>query len=70
MFTWNGRAFHDELTGLRNRHWILDILDTDLAVASRDGSRLAMLSSTWLVADPMTASAGPTSAPPTSRCTR
>jgi diguanylate cyclase (GGDEF)-like protein len=36
-------AFHDELTGLRNRHWLLDILDTDLAVANRDGSRLAVL---------------------------
>jgi diguanylate cyclase (GGDEF)-like protein/PAS domain S-box-containing protein len=36
-------AYHDPLTGLRNRAWVLDILDTDLAVANRDGSRLAVL---------------------------
>jgi diguanylate cyclase (GGDEF)-like protein/PAS domain S-box-containing protein len=36
-------AYHDPLTGLRNRAWVLDILDTDLVVAKRDGSRLAVL---------------------------
>jgi diguanylate cyclase (GGDEF)-like protein len=36
-------AYHDPLTGLRNRVWVLDILDTDLAVAKRDGSQLAVL---------------------------
>jgi diguanylate cyclase (GGDEF)-like protein/PAS domain S-box-containing protein len=36
-------AYHDPLTGLRNRAWVLDILETDLAIAKRDGSRLAVL---------------------------
>jgi diguanylate cyclase (GGDEF)-like protein/PAS domain S-box-containing protein len=36
-------AYHDPLTGLRNRAWVLDILDTDLAVARRDHTRLAVL---------------------------
>jgi diguanylate cyclase (GGDEF)-like protein/PAS domain S-box-containing protein len=36
-------AYHDPLTGLRNRTWILDMLDTDLAVTRRDRSRIAVL---------------------------
>ena len=35
-------AYHDPLTGLRNRAWILDTLDRDLAAARRDGSRLGV----------------------------
>lgn len=30
------RAFHDPLTGLRNRAWMLDMLEVDLAAADRD----------------------------------
>jgi diguanylate cyclase (GGDEF)-like protein/PAS domain S-box-containing protein len=36
-------AFHDPLTGLRNRAWILDMLETDLAVARRDHCEVAVL---------------------------
>ncbi len=36
-------AFHDTLTGLRNRAWILDMLETDLAVARRDHCLVALL---------------------------
>ncbi len=36
-------AFHDPLTGLRNRTWILGALDTALSAASRDGSRVGVL---------------------------
>jgi diguanylate cyclase (GGDEF)-like protein/PAS domain S-box-containing protein len=32
------QAFHDGLTGLHNRAWILDMLDADLRVAERSGS--------------------------------
>jgi diguanylate cyclase (GGDEF)-like protein/PAS domain S-box-containing protein len=37
------RAFHDPLTGLRNRAWILDALTTDLEGASRKGSAVGVL---------------------------
>jgi diguanylate cyclase (GGDEF)-like protein/PAS domain S-box-containing protein len=37
------QAFHDSLTGLRNRAWILDILSVDLRQSQRDGSTLAVL---------------------------
>jgi len=37
------RAFHDPLTGLRNRAWILDMLDVDLRAASRIGGLVAVL---------------------------
>jgi diguanylate cyclase (GGDEF)-like protein/PAS domain S-box-containing protein len=36
-------AYHDPLTGLRNRAWILDILDTDLAIARRVDTQVALL---------------------------
>jgi diguanylate cyclase (GGDEF)-like protein/PAS domain S-box-containing protein len=36
-------AFHDELTGLRNRTWILDMLESDLTTARRDASLLGVL---------------------------
>lgn len=37
------RAFHDELTGLRNRAWILDILASDLHSARRGTESVAVL---------------------------
>ena len=37
------RAFHDPLTGLRNRAWILDMLEVDLRAAPRVGSRVGVL---------------------------
>jgi diguanylate cyclase (GGDEF)-like protein/PAS domain S-box-containing protein len=37
------QAFHDPLTGLRNRAWILDILEVDLASAKRHGSAVGAL---------------------------
>jgi len=37
------QAFHDPLTGLHNRAWILDILEVDLRVEERLGGRLAAL---------------------------
>ena len=37
------RAFHDTLTGLRNRAWILDSLATDLEAAGRKGSAVGVL---------------------------
>jgi diguanylate cyclase (GGDEF)-like protein/PAS domain S-box-containing protein len=37
------RAFHDPLTGLRNRAWILDMLDADLRASNRTGSRVGVL---------------------------
>ena len=37
------RAFHDPLTGLRNRTWILDILDIDLRAAKRRSSTVGVL---------------------------
>jgi diguanylate cyclase (GGDEF)-like protein/PAS domain S-box-containing protein len=36
-------ATHDALTGLRNRAWILDVLDADLQAAERHGSHVAVL---------------------------
>ena len=36
------QAFHDPLTGLRNRAWILDSLESDLRVAERTGSSVAV----------------------------
>ena len=38
------RAFHDALTGLRNRPWIQDIIEVDLAAARRVGTSIAVLS--------------------------
>jgi diguanylate cyclase (GGDEF)-like protein len=38
------RAFHDELTGLRNRPWIQDIVGLDLAAARRSRTSIAVLS--------------------------
>jgi len=35
-------ALHDPLTGLYNRLWILDILESDLALARRSGSAVAV----------------------------
>ena len=37
------RAFHDPLTRLRNRAWILDMLDSDLRAADRHGGRVGLL---------------------------
>ena len=37
------QAFHDPLTGLHNRAWILDILQVDLPAAKRGGPRLGAL---------------------------
>ena len=37
------QAFHDPLTGLRNRAWILDMLEVDLRAAPRTGSRVGVL---------------------------
>ena len=37
------RAFHDPLTGLRNRAWILDSLATDLEAAGRKGTSVGVL---------------------------
>ncbi len=37
------QAFHDPLTGLRNRAWILDMLGVDLRAAPRNGSRVGVL---------------------------
>jgi len=37
------RAFHDPLTGLKNRAWILDMLDGDLRAAERRSSRLGVM---------------------------
>src|SRR5664280_2833405 len=37
------QAFHDPLTGLRNRAWILDILAVDLRVAKRLGTSVGAL---------------------------
>src|SRR5450631_2196404 len=37
------QAFHDPLTGLHNRAWILDILQVDLPAAKRAGTRLGAL---------------------------
>ncbi len=37
------QAFHDSLTGLRNRAWILDMLEVDLRAAPRIGSRVGVL---------------------------
>lgn len=36
-------AFHDEVTGLRNRAWVMDMLDTELAVAQRTGTPVGVL---------------------------
>jgi diguanylate cyclase (GGDEF)-like protein/PAS domain S-box-containing protein len=36
------QAFHDALTGLRNRAWILDVLAVDLAAADRDGTKVGV----------------------------
>jgi diguanylate cyclase (GGDEF)-like protein/PAS domain S-box-containing protein len=37
------QAFHDPLTGLRNRAWILDILEVDLRTAKRRGTSVGVL---------------------------
>ena len=37
------QAFHDSLTGLRNRAWILDILDVEIRSAQRGGSAVGVL---------------------------
>ncbi len=37
------QAFHDPLTGLRNRAWILDMLEVDLRAAPRVKSRVGVL---------------------------
>jgi diguanylate cyclase (GGDEF)-like protein/PAS domain S-box-containing protein len=37
------RAFHDPLTGLHNRAWVLDMLDADLRAAERRGTRLGVM---------------------------
>jgi diguanylate cyclase (GGDEF)-like protein/PAS domain S-box-containing protein len=37
------QAFHDPLTGLRNRAWILDMLEVDLRAAPRLGSQVGVL---------------------------
>jgi diguanylate cyclase (GGDEF)-like protein/PAS domain S-box-containing protein len=37
------QAFHDPLTGLHNRAWILDILKIDLSVAKRSGTTVGAL---------------------------
>ena len=36
------QAFHDALTGLRNRAWILDVLEVDLAEAGRSGTQVGV----------------------------
>jgi len=35
-------AFHDSLTGLRNRAWLLDMLEVDLRAAGRGGTRVGV----------------------------
>jgi diguanylate cyclase (GGDEF)-like protein/PAS domain S-box-containing protein len=37
------QAFHDPLTGLRNRAWIVDMLESDLVEARRAGSSVGVL---------------------------
>jgi len=37
------QAFHDKLTGLHNRAWVLDMLEVDLRTAKRMGTRLGAL---------------------------
>jgi len=37
------RAFHDPLTGLKNRAWVLDMLDADLRAAERRGTQLGVM---------------------------
>ncbi len=37
------QAFHDPLTGLRNRAWILDMLDVDMRAAPRSGGQVGVL---------------------------
>jgi len=37
------QAFHDSLTGLHNRAWILDILEVDLRIAKREGRAVGAL---------------------------
>ncbi len=37
------QAFHDSLTGLHNRAWILDILEVDLRIAKREGRSVGAL---------------------------
>jgi diguanylate cyclase (GGDEF)-like protein/PAS domain S-box-containing protein len=37
------QAFHDSLTGIRNRSWILDILESDLRTARRTGLHVGVL---------------------------
>ncbi len=37
------QAFHDPLTGLRNRAWILDMLEVDLRAATRTGRSVGVL---------------------------
>ena len=37
------QAFHDSLTGLRNRAWILNILEVDLRIAKREGRSVVAL---------------------------
>jgi len=37
------QAFHDPLTGLHNRAWILDILEVDLRAAKRQGASVGAL---------------------------
>lgn len=37
------RAFHDPLTGLRNRSWLMDMLDLDLQSAARTRTQVAVL---------------------------
>lgn len=37
------QAFHDALTGLRNRAWILDMLSVELRVATQRGTKIGVL---------------------------
>lgn len=37
------QAFHDPLTGMHNRAWILDILEVDLRIAKREGRSVVAL---------------------------
>ena len=37
------QALHDPLTGLRNRDWILDMLDTDIRASIRSETRVGVL---------------------------
>jgi diguanylate cyclase (GGDEF)-like protein/PAS domain S-box-containing protein len=37
------QAFHDPLTGLRNRSWMLDMLSVELKVAAQRGTKIAVL---------------------------